>query len=462
MSTVCSFMTSRSGRRLPITTLLSLTLAALFVSTSLTLADAKPIKSLADAEAVLAEPMSEEQAQLVNNWFKARYPKKVNLTKGPDWPQSRPEEDMGKTVAWYIQAPADAKVAVVTRDGKQRWDLKPLGKTGGYATVVKLPNHTMFEYSYTVNGRKVGDSHKFNIDNYKLGPLSQRQEGVPQGKVIAKPRHTSKIVYPGTERDWWVYVPAQYDPDGPPAALAVFLDGGGYAKSEGGAPVVFDNLIHQGKMPVTIGVFVNPGEFPPAKEGQKPRSNRGNEYDTCTAQNVEFLEKEILAEVEKEYKISKNPSDRMICGASSGGSGSFTAAWFRPDLFGKVVSQIGSFCDFRPIQDYPERAEGKNVIPMDQFGPWKTAHSYPALIRKTRPAKAIKVFLQDGSNDNDNQLGNWFLANQQMAKALAYSDYDFTFVTGEGTHSRAHGMSIFPETMIWMWKDHPAPSAESK
>src|SRR3954464_3588431 len=106
------------------------------------------------------------------------------------------------------------------------------------------------------------------------------QPGVPQGKVTSGQFANSKN-YPGTRRDFSVYVPAQYKPD-EPAALMVFMDGGGYANPKGGfrVPVVFDNLIHQKAMPVTIAVFVNPGTVAPTMPGAAGRSNRSFEYDT--------------------------------------------------------------------------------------------------------------------------------------------------------------------------------------
>lgn len=98
-------------------------------------------------------------------------------------------------------------------------------------------------------------------ESFELGQDSQRRAGVPQG-VITELRWEDSRVYRNTERDWWIYVPSQYDGE-TPAALMVFQDGGNYLREDGPirVPVVFDNLIHAGEMPVTIGVFVNPGRF---------------------------------------------------------------------------------------------------------------------------------------------------------------------------------------------------------
>jgi len=264
-------------------------------------------------------------------------------------------------------------------------------------------------------------------DQYVLGPDSQVKPGVPQGKVETQQWTESKI-YPGTTRDWAIYVPAQYD-KAKPANVMVFQDGMGMVKADGQyrVPVVFDNLIASGEIPVTIAIFINPGTFPPADPKQKGRSNRSFEYDSLGDLYARFLLEEILPEVSKEYNLTTDPEGRAICGNSSGGICAFTVAWEKPDAFRKVVSHIGSFTNIRG------------------------GHVYPALVRKTAK-KPLRVFLQDGSNDLDNQFGNWPLANQDMAAALKFAGYDYKFVLGEGTHNGKHGAAMFPDTMRWLWR----------
>jgi enterochelin esterase family protein len=266
-------------------------------------------------------------------------------------------------------------------------------------------------------------------DIYKLGPDSLVQPGVPQGK-ITQHQHTSSI-FPGTRRDCWIYVPAQYDAQ-QAACVMVFQDGGTYVSPNGQfrVPIVLDNLIHKKEMPVTIGVFINPGHFPPDNPSGKPRSNRSFEYDTLSDQYARFLEKEMLPEVGKEYKLRADPASRAICGISSGGICSFTVAWQRPDLFSRVLSHVGSFTNIR----------GGDV--------------YPGLVRRTKSKpKPIRVFLQDGSGDLDNEYGNWPLANQQMALALKFAGYDSKFVYGDGGHNGKHGGAILPDSLRWLWRD---------
>jgi enterochelin esterase family protein len=264
-------------------------------------------------------------------------------------------------------------------------------------------------------------------DDYKLGPDSMRHEGVPKGSVT-KAEWRSRV-FPGTVRDYWVYVPAQYDGT-KPACVMVFQDGQAYVDENGDfrVPVVFDNLVHRGEMPVTIGIFINPGILinPPSKD-PKAASNRSFEYDTLSDQYARFLLEEILPEVGKRYKLTDDPECRAICGISSGGICAFTVAWQRPDAFRKVLSHVGSFTNIR----------GGFV--------------YPTLIRSTAN-KPIRVFLQDGSNDLDDERGSWWLANQEMEAALKFKHYDYRFVGGTGKHSGKHGGAILPDSLRWLWR----------
>jgi hypothetical protein len=291
-------------------------------------------------------------------------------------------------------------------------------------------------------------------ENYTLSPDSLPQEGVPKGKVIGPTVWKSKI-FEGTTRNYWVYVPAQYDGK-TPACVMVFQDGEGYQRLNGDSrvPNVFDNLIHKKEMPVTIGIFINPG----AREGGGQRaSNRSVEYDTLSDAYSKFLLEEILPEVGREYKLTDDPEGRALCGASSGAICAFTVAWERPDAFRKVVSFVGSFTSiaYRPARDGQPMRPGGDL--------------YPTLIRKN-PIKPLKVFLQDGSNDLNNNQGNWFLANQQMLSALEWANanadqrktegprYQVNHAWGEGVHSGKHGGSILPEILRWLWKDYqPKP-----
>lgn len=268
--------------------------------------------------------------------------------------------------------------------------------------------------------------------NYLLTKDSERREDTPRGTVTEHEWLESKV-FPGTKRRYSVYVPQQYDST-KPAALMVFQDGHEYANGQYRATVVMDNLIAKGEMPVTIGVFVDPGhklDQLPEKRGWKPYAeNRRFEYDTLSGDYAQFLISEILPEVTKQYNITTDPAGRAICGASSGGICAFTAAWERPDQFSKVISHIGSFASIHK------------------------GDTYPGIIRKA-DKKPIRAYLQDGSNDLDNEFGNWALCNQQMFAALRYKKYDVKFDFGTGGHDGFHGSAVLPDAMRWIWRDYP-------
>lgn len=269
-----------------------------------------------------------------------------------------------------------------------------------------------------------------NAEEYVLTGDSLVQEGVPQGTVTKHTWDTSEV-YPGTTREYWVYVPAQYD-DARPACVMVYQDGASYVSAKGPyrTTTVFDNLIHKRKMPVTIAIFINPGVFPSDKEGEKPRRNRSFEYDSLSDLYARFLLEEILPEVGKKYNLVDDPDSRAIGGISSGGICAWTVAWERPDAFRKVISHVGSFTNIRG------------------------GHQYPSMIRLTEK-KPIRAYLQDGENDLNNKWGSWTLGNLQMESALEFSGYDYKFVMGTEGHNGKHGGAILPEMLVWLWRDYP-------
>jgi enterochelin esterase family protein len=267
------------------------------------------------------------------------------------------------------------------------------------------------------------DDYKFPCD--EANPASD----VPRSKITEHEWNTSKV-FPGTSRKYWISVPAQYKADGPPACLMVFQDGQNYQdlKGQWRVPAVFDTLMHRKEMPITIGLYITPGVFPDRKnkDGQ-PQSNRSFEYDTLSDAYARFLETELIPEVAKNYKLRPDAAGRAIGGISSGGICAFTAAWQKPELFSKVLSHVGSFTNIR----------GGDV--------------YPGLIRKT-PVKPIRVFLQDGSGDLDNEHGSWPLMNQAMAGSLRRMGYDYKFVYGDGGHNGKHGSAILADSLRWLWR----------
>ena len=332
------------------------------------------------------------------------------------------------TVAWALEAPQlppNAVARVVADVGSLNLPLVKVGTSGLYAGVTRLAHGAGFSWHYEAGDRRFGGAQ---LEAYETHPDSRERPGVPKGTVKQMPPWESKI-FAGTKRDWWVYVPAQYRPE-TPAAVMVFQDGAG---PKDFVPTVFDNLIAKGDIPVTVGIFINPGIL---SDG---RANRSFEYDTLSDQYARFLLEEILPEVEKTVKLRHDAASRAISGASSGGICAFTVAWERPNEFSKVLSWIGSFTNI---------ANGKTMR--------EGGHNYEALVRKTIPRKPIRVFLQDGENDLDNANGNWPLANQTLAKSLSFAGYDYRFEFGHGFHSNRHGRAILPDSLRWLWRDyHP-------
>jgi enterochelin esterase family protein len=323
---------------------------------------------------------------------------------------------------------------LVLNNGLQQANMQPLGQGSNvFVLFGDLQNFTEVNYLYMV-GKKRANAGTLQVEHYTYEVDSLRQDKVPQGKVT-KAVWKSKI-FADTVRDYYVYVPAQYDPKGPPACVMVFQDGAGYLSDVFRTATVFDNLIHKKEIPVIIGIFINPGKIP--KDGKPPVDNRSVEYDTVSDKYARFLRDEILPEVGKKYKLRKDAASRAICGISSGGICAFTVAWEMPDMFGKVMSHVGSFTDIRG------------------------GHVYPSRIRKSAK-KDIRVYLQWAVRDLDNVYGNWPLANQQMAAALRFKGYDYTAVMGQGFHSGKYGGAHLPSAMRWLWRDYkPKEEGEAK
>lgn len=264
---------------------------------------------------------------------------------------------------------------------------------------------------------------------YSYGADSQVHEHVPVGRTTSFQWGSSRI-YPGTSRTVWVYVPAAYDP-AVPAGLMVFQDGWWYLDPAGEvrAGTVLDNLIHAGDIPVTIGVFVDPG----TREGSSQPKNRNVEYDAFDDRYVTFLLEEVLPHVTGRYAITTDPARWGVCGGSSGGNCSFTAAWLRPDRFTRVIAYLSSFAQMPGGNPYP------TVIP-------------------DTPTRPLKVFLQAGHRDLnwDKPEMNWLAENLRVAAALAEAGYDFRLTLGDGGHNPNHAGVLLPDALRWLWSDPTA------
>lgn len=291
----------------------------------------------------------------------------------------------------------------------------------------------------------------------ELGPDSLVQPDVPQGRLEGPFEFRSRIIT-DTVRRYWVFVPAQYDP-AEAANVMVFQDGQRATNPDGSLRVqnVLTNLIHDGSIPPTIGIFITPGntsEHYPDDLGMRNPNHRWQEYDVLTTDYARMLIEEILPLVGRDYRLTDDPERRVIGGTSSGAICAFTVAWNYPDEFRNVISFIGSYVSIgaRPMTD-------------DAHGTWSNGgQDYPAMIRRA-PPKPLKIYFQDGANDLDNRWGHWFLANQQMVKALHYANrtadeagaegprYAEKHVWTDGVHSDDHGGALLPDALRWIWSE---------
>jgi enterochelin esterase-like enzyme len=374
------------------------------------LALAEPItpSQLHDA---LQVPTRGKTSEMLAERIRAAFPEATDLKAG-----AKPLVD-GSMVAFIVEADASPtrppRVTGMVNHGRGL-DLVPIGETGLWARVELIPTDTKFSYAYTVGDETFGRG-TVEMPQWKYPPESQEQPGRSYGKVIPL-KFRSQVFR--NNRTGSIYVPAAYHSAGPPASLMVFQDGDAYLKEHVGT--VVDNLIAEKAMPVTILLLLNPGV------NDDGTANRSVEYDTLGDRYVTFLEKEAIPQVTKDYKLRADPAQRAIGGASSGGICAFTAAWERPDLFGRVCSQIGSFTNIRG------------------------GDAYPGLIRSA-PKKPIKVFLGDGTNDLINQYGDWWQANEAMAAALREKGYDVHFLQDRGFHAYWSCGRQLPDALRRTW-----------
>ncbi len=273
---------------------------------------------------------------------------------------------------------------------------------------------------------------------FPLGPDSRPQAGVPKGR-LEHFRWEKSGIFPGTVRDCWIYVPEQYDAN-KPACVFIVQDGKAHWQPERRwrIPTILDNLIHQGAIPVMIGIFLDPGIIPSSIPGGADRDNRSFEYDSLGDRYARFLLDEILPEVGRRYNLAADGNSRAIMGGSSGAMCAFNAAWERPDAFGRVLSIVGSYTAMRG------------------------AHTMAQLVRLT-PPKPLRVFLESGADDFKIYAGDWYVGNQDLLSALTYAGYEVNHSWAEHAgHNDYHGSSIFPGALRWLWQGYPAPVRSGK
>ena len=279
---------------------------------------------------------------------------------------------------------------------------------------------------------------------YAIGPDSLAHDGVPKGDVRG-PFVLPSQAYPGTQHTYWVYVPAQYDA-GIATSLMIFQDGQAFKDMDGviRAPNVLDNLIYRREIPTMIAVFINPGRTPeqpeptPSDWGDRS-TNRPAEYNSLDDKYARVIVDELMPALARDYNLSTDPDRHGIGGASSGAIAGFTVAWERPNDFRKVLSIVGSFVNLRGGDAYAD-------------------------IVRLNVKKPIRIFLQDGRNDNRgvgrgggpyDQRRDWFFQNVRLMQALTDKGYDVNYTWGINTHGQRMGGPILPEMMRWLWRDQP-------
>ena len=374
-------------------------------------------------------------------------------------------KDLKEGTAWIAQGPEfffatqTASQPILLIDEAPGVAMKNLSGSDLWFSVAHIePVGKLHSFSYTINGAKFGG----RLDLPAFGPDSYQQNGVPSGTLSPKIVHTSKI-YDGMKSEYWIYVPAEYDPK-TPAALMVFQDGEWYLNRAGKNPAlnVIDNLIAKKQIPVMICVFINPGDIEGSQgtptfalvktysekwKRTMKDSMRSTLYDTVSDRFPRFLRDEILADVSLKYNIRKDSYSRAITGLSSGGICSFNAAWQLPDQFSRVITWIGSFTAIQWKEDANVPDGGQDFS--------------DKVLRESK--RNIRVWLQDGSQDiESDRYGSWPLDNLRMANALKLKEYDFHFSFGKGTHNSGQGAAEFPVEMIWLWRDYdPAKSMQT-
>jgi gluconolactonase len=305
-------------------------------------------------------------------------------------------------------------------------------KPGALAAILLLPS---FALGQSAPPPVIDETVPPASDNYLLGSDSQPHTSVAAGATFSF-QLTDSEIFPGTTRTVTVYVPAAYRGD-KPACVYVGLDGLGF-----NAATVFDNLIAEHAMPITIGIGISSGTVPSASAPENPRFDRSFEFDSLSDRLARFVIEEVIPEVEKRktpdgqaIMLSDSPNDRAIGGGSTGAIAAFTVAWERPEAFRRIFSAIGTYVGMRG------------------------GEQYYVLVRKTEP-KPLRIFMQDGVHDEwpgGPEMGDWWMSNQTMNRALEFAGYDVRHVWGAGTHNGNQASAVFPDAMRWLWRDWPAP-----
>ena len=311
---------------------------------------------------------------------------------------------------------------------------------------IKVPKSTYDLFNAVMDKPITGPTEDFlqyhsksRVINDEMYPFPEifEDKGHPRGSVVSGTLANS-VFYPGTSHDYWVYTPAQYKQT-EPANLIVLFDGSFYMKDYGAENpastsmliTLFDNLIAEAKIPVSIVLFAGfgvPGPGQPINGFAEGEVNRSLEYDTTSDWNARFLTEELMPIALADYAISADPADHVICGISSSGMAAFSTAWFKPDYFGKVYLGSATFANIR-----------NGIV-------------WPYAIRACEK-RAIKVFATVGRHDADSYFGNTFNSNYDVACALRFREYEHRLYITEAGHNGRIYMRFMPEGLAWLFND---------
>ena len=302
-----------------------------------------------------------------------------------------------------------------------------------WVVATRLNTGMAYRYTWLADGKPIGGANNLPA----FGPDSYANPGVPEGKLTGPIEVPSKI-YPGVKANVWYYVPAQWD-GVTPLAVQVWGDGQTFTGPRPGPWRILetlDNLTAQKRIPLMVNIFIQPGTGP-------ERNQRSIEYDTVSDVYLHRLLDEIFPVVAKSVKMRTDAYSRAIQGLSSGAIMAFNAAFDNPEAFSRVLSWIGSYTALQRSAAHPEGGG-----------------EYPTMVRR-EAKRNLRVWLQDGSEDLDNQAGNWPAANIGMANALKFKGYDYHFSFGVGQHNNGHGAAELPEALTWLWRDYdPAKTSQ--
>jgi len=285
-------------------------------------------------------------------------------------------------------------------------------------------------------GQNLANGDYSNGPAYSTAAELAKRNGVPEGKVIEFVMNSSESkFYPGAngpfQRHVCVYIPAGYVAG---AELPVIVSADAYGMRYN-LPTILDNMIYDQRLPAMAAVMIDNGG-----------AERSLEYDTVSSKYVEFVEAEVLPRAEKEanVRLSKNPDARMTLGGSSGGAVALTMAWFRPDLYHRVLTYSGTLVNLRNSPEAP-------------LGAYEyIEHLFPASEKKP-----LRIWIQVSENDNGSKTPaegrrNWVIANSRLAKTLKDKGYAYQFVysKGAGHTQRKVINNSLPQALEYVWLDY--------